>query len=161
MDLFANVDWGELEDVVSSNFPRDPALFDAAEIPSWDGDDYSAITRTSLEPNQSANSATGMVNLDHSMTFNLDSTNAWGAPKPPPDDDMMDIDDIVPLRQPQPARPQPLRISAPTARPARGPPTSEMWDEHKARIKRLYLDEDTPLPQLMELMKKDFDFHAT
>jgi hypothetical protein len=42
-------------------------------------------------------------------------------------------------------------------------PTSETWELqwHRATIKRLYLDEDKTLPQVMAIMKRDHDLKAT
>lgn len=40
-------------------------------------------------------------------------------------------------------------------------PSPETWEVHRPMIKRLYLDEDKTLPQVMEIMKRDYDFKAS
>jgi tetratricopeptide (TPR) repeat protein len=40
-------------------------------------------------------------------------------------------------------------------------PSDDIWGLYRSSIKRLYLDEDKTLPQVMEIMKRDYDFKAS
>lgn len=35
------------------------------------------------------------------------------------------------------------------------------WEQHRNTIKRLYLDEDMPLPQVMQVMEQNYGLRAT
>jgi hypothetical protein len=39
--------------------------------------------------------------------------------------------------------------------------TEEDWDRHRARITKMYSEENRTLAQLMEVMDKEHDFRAT
>jgi hypothetical protein len=40
-------------------------------------------------------------------------------------------------------------------------PSGGTWELHRSTIKRLYLDEDKPLPKVMEIMQRDHNFKAS
>lgn len=40
-------------------------------------------------------------------------------------------------------------------------PAHEDWERHRATIKRLYLDEDKSLKDVMFIMKNEYDLHGT
>jgi hypothetical protein len=40
-------------------------------------------------------------------------------------------------------------------------PSSDIWEQHRSTIKRLYLDEDKTLPQIKQIMEHEFKFKAT
>jgi hypothetical protein len=75
-------------------------------------------------------------------------------------DDRMSLDDYTPITQAQ-VDVLPLPGAAPPPPPPRRPPTREAWIRYKDDIKRLYLDEDRNVQQVMKIMGEDFDFHAT
>jgi hypothetical protein len=41
------------------------------------------------------------------------------------------------------------------------PTSEEDWEPHKARIRRLYSEEDRPLMEVMAIMERDHSFKAT
>ena len=45
--------------------------------------------------------------------------------------------------------------------PQHGWATQDDWDAHRELISRLYWDESRPLPEVMEIMRREHTFHAT
>lgn len=39
-------------------------------------------------------------------------------------------------------------------------PTQERWSRHMAHIRRLYIDHNFSLEEVMRIMARDYDFHA-
>lgn len=39
-------------------------------------------------------------------------------------------------------------------------PTQERWSRHIAHIRRLYIDHNFSLEEVMRIMARDYDFHA-
>jgi hypothetical protein len=62
------------------------------------------------------------------------------------------------------AEPQPLDPNGTTGQDSpRGPRqhTASEWQSKRSLIKRLYIDLDKPLTQVMAIMSQDHNFHAT
>lgn len=65
--------------------------------------------------------------------------------------------------------PEPRRqAKSPSPSPSEGPEPGtkkralrrENWEIHRATIKRLYIDEDKKLNDIVEIMRRDYDFTA-
>jgi hypothetical protein len=57
--------------------------------------------------------------------------------------------------------PSPANAATMSMSSTKWPTSEEDWEPHRARIRKLYLEEDRPLKEVMAIMEREHDFKAT